>query len=503
MKKKFCGQIVYVLASMLVPGMLWAADGKSSASVAKVSELDEDFEDDVADEEVSKPPVAPRVAKAKSKQTAKKKKNVKVIEVNSVNFIKLKDAANEVFIPNPKVADVDVLNENSLYLTGLKPGITSLVVHNKKGEVLADYQIRVTYPLQEIKATIKSLHPDADVDITSMDDAVILKGRVASPEDARDIQSIVAHYVTAAKIINKLSIVTATQVLLKVKIAEVSRELNKSLGINWRAMSLSNSVNGSQAGFVMGNVTGFLEATSSMDDLKADLTGDNSIFSGNIQGGRWFIQAGGGSHVSALLDALASESFASVLAEPTLVALSGQTAKFTSGGEYGYTVAQSNSDSNTTEFKEWGTTLEFTPVVLSEDRIKINVKPEISTISSKTQDGTPSLTTKEAETTVELGSGQSLVIAGLLQTNRTATAFETPFLADIPLLGALFRNTSVSSTEKELVVIVTPYIVKPSSKALKLPTDMVPRMYSPLESIVTRKFHKNVKKCNPAGFSIK
>ena len=134
MKKKFCGQIVYVLASMLVPGMLWAADGKSSASVAKVSELDEDSEDDVADEEVSKPPVASRAAKAKSKQTAKKKKNVKVIEVNSVNFIKLKDAANEVFIPNPKVADVDVLNENSLYLTGLKPGITSLVVHNKKGE---------------------------------------------------------------------------------------------------------------------------------------------------------------------------------------------------------------------------------------------------------------------------------------------------------------------------------------------------------------------------------
>jgi pilus assembly protein CpaC len=215
------------------------------------------------------------------------------------------------------------------------------------------------------------------------------------------------------------------------------------------------------------------------------------------------VHAGGSDSLSSLIEALASESFASVLAEPTLIALSGETAKFKSGGEVGYEVKQTEGDSNTTEFKSWGTELEFTPTVLSEDRIKIQVKPSVSTVTfENSTKGIPSLTTKETDTTVELGSGQSLVIAGLLQTNKSTVSSETPGLADIPLIGSLFRSSNINTSEKELIIIITPYIVKPSSKQLKTPLDMLPRMYSPLESILARKFHKNIKKGHSAGFSL-
>jgi pilus assembly protein CpaC len=161
----------------------------------------------------------------------------------------------------------------------------------------------------------------------------------------------------------------------------------------------------------------------------------------------------------------------------------------------------------TTEFKEWGTSIEFTPVVLSEDRINITVSPKISTLSSSGgNNAPPAVTSKEATTTVELGSGQSMAIAGLLQKTKDSTATETPFLADIPFIGSLFRSTGFRSVEKEIVVIITPYIVKPSSKPMKTPLDMAPRMYSPLESLLTRKFHNHLKRpkgASGAGFSVK
>lgn len=464
------------------------------------------------DEENNMPPPMKATRPKKEKASTLSNSHRKNIEVNSVNFIKLKEPASEVFVPNPEVADVNVLNETSLYLTGVKPGLTSLVVHNKQGEIIADYQIRVTYPLDEMRRAIKELHPDAQVEIASMDDAIILKGRAASPEDASDIQTVVSHFAGDGKIINKMNITTATQVLLKVKIAEVSRTVTKSLGINWRALSMPKSNAGPMYSYMSGNTKDFLEHVSSSEELKKEAFKKDSVLSTSISGGRWFIRGGGeNNNISALLDALASETYASLLAEPTLIAVSGQTAKFTSGGEYAYIVKQDSSDSNTAEFKEWGTTLEFTPTVISEDRIIINVKPKVSNISGKADDGTPSLATKEVETTVELGSGQSLAIAGLLQLNKNSNSTETPLLADLPLIGSLFRTSAVSTDEKEIVVIITPYIVKPSSGPLLTPIAMTPKLCSPLDSILKRRFHARHKKSggrgslgkvDAAGFSI-
>ncbi|MDR1551748.1 MAG: pilus assembly protein N-terminal domain-containing protein [Holosporaceae bacterium] len=430
---------------------------------------------------------------------------VKEIELHSVNFIKLKEKASEIFIPNPKVADIEMLSDTSLYLTGLNPGVTLLVVHSEQGKIIANYQIRVTYPLREVKRALAEVYPEAEIDIISLEDSVVIRGKVDSPEMAAEAQELVGRIINNAKIINKLVIETSTQVLLKVKVAEVSRDFEKKLGIDWKALSFGKSAGGMHYGFVGGNASVFPVYTADVGELKTNM--DAGAAGGTVTGGRWVMHNGGDNGLSALLEAIAAESFASVLAEPTLVALSGKTAVFKAGGEQGYTVTQPGTNTNTTEFKEWGTSIEFTPIVLAEDRITITVKPSVSTLSTTREGAVPSLTTKEASTTVELGSGQSLAIAGLLQKTKSTSAQEVPFLADLPLVGPLFRKSTLISSEKELVIIVTPYVVKPSSKRLKTPTEMAPRLYSPLESILMRKFHPKaqsgrLQKVHSAGFSV-
>lgn len=411
----------------------------------------------------------------------------KIIEVNSVNFIKLKDKAGQVFVPNPKVADVDVIDETSLYLTALKPGITSVVVQDKNGNVMANYKVRVTYPLDEIKSTVKSLYPDCVFELSSLDESVIMKGKATSPEEAAEIQNIVEKYVEASKVINKLDIVTATQVMLKVKVAEIYREVKQALGVDWRAISFGASTAGPTSGVLLGSNT-MLANQEDIKSMKDTVLGANGI--GGKGNSKWFLQTGGSNHLSALLDVLAEEKFSYLLAEPTLIAVSGQKATFLCGGEYGYQVTQTGEGgSNTTEFKEWGTSLEFTPIVLSEDRIRITVKPKISALVPK-NGSIPELTSKEAETTIELGSGQSLAIAGLLQSDKSSDVYETPLLSHLPLFGPLFRHSDVAKKQREVVIIVTPYIVKPSSKALKMPTDFVPKMYSPIEVLLRGKTHE-------------
>ncbi|MDR2158211.1 MAG: pilus assembly protein N-terminal domain-containing protein, partial [Holosporaceae bacterium] len=219
--------------------------------------------------------------------------NIKEIEVNSVNFVKLREKANEIFIPNPDIADVDMLSDSSLYLTGLKPGVTSLVVHNRNGNIIWDYQVKVTYPIKEIKRSIAEMCPDADVEIISLDNSIILRGKVPSPEMAADVQDIVKRFVDENKIINKLLIETATQVMLKVKIAEVSRNLTKSLGINWRAISHSQGANGTNYGFMAGDASGFPVFSVDSAENAAALTTASGILGKTLSGGRWLVHVGG------------------------------------------------------------------------------------------------------------------------------------------------------------------------------------------------------------------
>jgi pilus assembly protein CpaC len=371
--------------------------------------------------------------------------------------------------------------------------VTYLKFYDKNGDILGNYVVRVTYRLDEIKKAISEVCPDLELDFVSINDQLMVKGEVPSPEMARDVIDIVGRFVKSSDaIINKLKIATATQVMLKVKIAEVTRDITKSLGVGWRALTANS---GALIGMSTYNTVGLPTGALSADD---------KLLTGNLEGGRWVVSAGL-NNLAALIDALASENFATLLAEPNLVALSGQEATFKSGGEQGFKATSTTSGSNdTVNSKPWGTEVTFTPVVLSEDRINIKVKATVSAISTINSDGSPNTTEKTVNTGVELGSGQSLALAGLLQSDRKTKSVETPFLADIPLIGSLFRSSNVSSKESELVIIVTPYIVKPSSKKLKTPTDMIPKMLSPLKSITKRRFHSvNGKSADSAGFSLK
>ena len=429
----------------------------------------------------------------------------KYIELGTSHFLNFLQQPSNIFISDSSVLDSNMIDKRTLHISGMKLGVTTLVILNQNKDIIGSYVFTVTPPISRIKEAIAHACHGLALQLTAVNDCLMVQGEVASPEMASNVLDIVGRFVDSSKIINKMSIVTATQVMLKVKIAEVSRTLTKSLGINWRALSIGKSVNGMTYGFTGKNIsTGVFPAYGDIAALRTALsaTGDGGIFSGKTGVGEWLIHTGKDSGgLSALIQALANESFASVLAEPTLVTLSGKTAVFKSGGEQGYVVRQSgSSDSNTMEFKEWGTSIEFTPVVMSEDRIRITAKPVVSTVSfgqstAEGGDGTPALSTKSAETTVELGSGQSLVIAGLLQVNRDTATMQTPLLSDLPIFGALFRSSSITQNEKELIIIITPYIVKPASKVLKAPTDLAPRLCAPLESIITRQSHRVKSKC--------
>ncbi len=470
-------------------------------NLEEIEQSDEEYEGNSANG-IMKSSYIDEVKKLKSEEAAENAKMAAVtsknIEMGTINFLKFKEKIGEIFIADDKVADIKMLSDKSFYLSGLEPGATSLVVRNKDGKILADYKVRVTHPLTEVKRAIEEVYPNLDIKMTSMKDNVIVKGTVASPEMAEDVMAIVGKFIEESKVINKLSIETATQVMLKVKIAEVKRSVTKSLGINWRALSLP----GGNSGGLIGMVTGAKDMAFTKS-TETPLTGVmDSILQKGIGGGRWFVSAGM-NNISALIDAAATESLATILAEPNLVALSGKEAKFKSGGQKGYSVVTSNSAN--TEFKDWGTILEFTPVVLSEDRINIKVKAEVSSVDAQEdKSAAPSLSTKNVETVVELGSGQSIILAGLLQKSANTGTTETPFLADIPLIGSLFRNSNVDSSESELVIIVTPYIVKPSSKKLKTPIDSVPKLLSPFKAITKRRFNSvNSRGADSAGFSLR
>jgi len=306
-----------------------------------------------------------------------------------------------------------------------------------------------------------------------MNGIVILTGNARSPEEVDlAIQIVQQIYVTerkggtpggdksTLKLINQIKIITPTQVNLRVKIAEMGRDIMKTLGFNW-------DVGVATAG---GSFFGFAQGADFVNRIFDDDQNEiarNFLRTGDTNSAV-FSNVGGRHDVNALIDALEDEGFLSILAEPNLTALSGETASFLAGGEFPIPVPQTGLASNsiTIEFKQFGVGLSFTPTVLTENKINLKVAPEVSQLSaagSVTVQGIsiPALTTRRANTTIELGSGQSFAIAGLLQSNITQEVNKYPFLGDIPILGTLFRSDTFQREETELVIIVTPYIVRP------------------------------------------
>lgn len=368
------------------------------------------------------------------------------VEAGKGRLLRLDEAPATVFLANPKIADIQFKSTKLIYIVGNAIGETSLYALDKKDRVLLNRKIVVGYDLKQMKAAIDKLIPNSSVEPSMVNSTLVLDGVVYSPAEAEAVRELAKTYVGGGGLLNRIKVSMPNQINLRVSIAEVNRSVVKSLGFEF--LGLGND------GFID---TALLSGAFNVIGAVQKQVGPFDI-------GLWF-------------EALETEGLVNVLAEPNLTALSGETASFLAGGEFPIS-GQRDPDTGTIpiEFKPFGVSLSFTPTLLDRKRISMKVRPEVSTISSQGAvviDGVAvvSLTTRRAETTVELGDGESLAIGGLLQRNDQNDVSRVPGLADIPILGALFRSQNYRRNETELVIVVTPYIVKPTSERIALPVD--------------------------------
>ena len=390
------------------------------------------------------------------------------IEVSKGTLIRFDEAVDNVFIADPTIADIQVKSPTLAYVFGKKQGQTSVYAISSDDRVIFDGEVSVSHNLGNFEAALNTVMPDSRVNVETYEGLLILTGHVKNPEQAEEARRMAAEFIGEdSTIINKLNIATPVQVNLRVRIAEIGRDTMKQFGFNWENV-LSTS-GGATIGMVQGrNVFDIIpnEFTTPVTPMKNFLTEVTGLAGGIPVGNLDF---------NFIIDALEEEGVISVLAEPNLTTLSGEEASFLAGGEYPIPVFQREGLS--IEYKEFGVALNFTPVVLDSGRINIHLKPEVSQITSSgaiTVEGLniPALSTRRVETTVELGSGQSFAIAGLIQNNGVHDLTKFPWLAEIPVIGALFRSSKFTRQESELVVIITPYIVEPTQDdKMRLPTD--------------------------------
>jgi pilus assembly protein CpaC len=387
------------------------------------------------------------------------------LEVRKGRVIRLDRPAAAVFVADPDTADVQVHSPSLVYVLGRRAGRTSLYAVDGDDQILFRRDIVVEHNLSGLRAVLREMAPGQAVSVTSIDGAIVMDGAVADPTLAQELRETAARYLGQDEtIVNRMTVSAPTQVSLRVRVAEVSREVTKLFGVNWDALFTPGD-------FVFGLATGrpFLGPGGNVIPLfDADGTAD-AVFGS---------YSNGSVNINGLIDALEREGLINVLAEPNLTALSGETASFLAGGEFPIPVG-TDDDEITIEFKQFGVSLAFTPTVLRPDRISLRVRPEVSDITDrgaiKVNDLViPALSTRRAETTVELGSGQSFAIGGLISNATRNNVEKFPGLGDLPILGPLFRSTNFKRSESELVIIVTPYLVRPVAE---------PTLASPIDGL--------------------
>ena len=391
------------------------------------------------------------------------------------SMINLPRNVASVWTSNPKVADVYVNGPRQINLFGKDFGEATVIATAADGSVVYGAQVRVSQNLPTINEVMRAAMPESDVRVVTVGQTAILQGTVGSPDDSAFAQQLAMSELNPGVdlskpgsmckicVINRLKVATPLQVTLKVRIAEVNRTLLKNVGVN---LFSSDPTSGFKFGIGQGDGTATSGPNSSPFSVGSLATGGTTLgIAGKLLG----------LDLSGALDLAQKDGVATILAEPNLTALSGETASFLAGGEYPIPIS-SGLGSTSIEYKQYGVGLAFTPIVLADGRISMRVRPEVSELSDagsiKVGDvQVPALVTRRAETTVELGSGQSLMIAGLLRNSTSNDITKAPFLGDIPILGMLFRSTAWKRAETELVIIVTPYLVRPVSHQLAIPTD--------------------------------
>lgn len=426
-----------------------------------------------------------------------------MLDVNQAKVVSLPKDAATVFVSEPKVATYQVLSPKKVILFGRGAGTTSFMALDGQGNPIFTTDVVVSQSTAQMSAALQREFPSLNLKLTPAADGVIVSGQVPSAQVAADVVALLDAFVKsstgssapqgsstsgsdgddpasqlpevpddalsgpgngkgtlgahAGKVINRLTVTMPNQVVIRVRIAEVNRGVAQQLGVNWFWSKTTGGHNSIAIGLANNAVTsstpGVTTALAAVTDAASTVIPD----------------------FSAMIDALADENLVSVLAEPNLSVVSGETASFLAGGEIPYPqISTSNSNATGFEFKEYGVMLDVTPTVLSENRISLRVRPEVSepnSAESITMNGVqvPAFTTRRADTTIELADGQSFVIGGLLQNKLVNEVSKIPGLGDLPVLGALFRNSSFQRGESELVIIATAYIGQPQGNNLRIP----------------------------------
>ncbi|HWU04027.1 MAG TPA: type II and III secretion system protein family protein [Novosphingobium sp.] len=397
-------------------------------------------------------------------------RNDLLLSIGRGQLISLPGPMKDVFVADERIADVQVKSNNQLYVYGRGAGETTIYASNAAGQMVFSTNVRVGSNIDSVDQMLRVAMPNATINVLTMgNNTVLLTGTVAQPEDSAEASRLVTAYLgKESNVISRLKTATPLQVNLMVRIAEVTRSLARTLGTNLTS-AVSSTSNGIHFGIANGSNQGSITTSGSTTTytMPSNLTSSAAIaLAGKVAG----------MDLLGSLDIGEQAGLVTTLAQPNLTALSGETAEFLAGGEYPIPMS-SGLGTVSVEYKKYGVSLSYTPTVLSNGRISLRVRPEVSELSS---DGAvtisgysiPALSTRRAETTVELGSGQSFMIAGLLSNKATHTINKIPGAGDLPVLGNLFKSTSFQKGETELVIIVTPYLVKPVDDAqIRLPTD--------------------------------
>ncbi len=409
------------------------------------------------------------------------------LALNKATIVQLDADARDVLVSSPDIVDAVVRTPRRIFLMALKTGQTNAFFFDGAGHQILSLDIRVEKDTADLATMIHTNLPGSNVRVAGLNDNVVLSGTVASAAESTRAQDLAARFAgDPLKVVNMLQIAAGEQVMLKVRIAEMDRNIAKQFGVNLAGAAIIGGVP-----VAFGTENGFGLLGHALSDMSGGFAGQVCT-SGNspLAGGKCIL---GPNNLQGAVQALETVGLVHILAEPNLTAVSGETARFLAGGEFPVPSGRDTQGNVSVEFKEFGVGLSFTPVVLSAGRISLQISTEVSELtntgaftlaSTSTTDPTtgitstapgltiPALSVRRAQTTVELPSGGSFAIAGLMQHTTKQVLESFPGLKDMPVLGALFRSRDFENNETELVVLVSAYLVNPTTEAkLAAPTD--------------------------------
>ena len=397
------------------------------------------------------------------------------IFVSKSAVLNLPAEASEVSVSDPTAVRAVLRTARQIVLIGLRVGSTNVIVFDDNNKQILNLDVNVRYDLRPLRAALKRSFPDTLIEVDTLLGEVVLTGAASGPGEATEIRNLVRRYLYSAMLgagievdansiefVDRLATDSDDQILLKVRVAEMSRTVVRTFGVDWsvaNAAAIGTSVGGIGGGTAIGS--------SLFDFAQSSGTGLLAGLSGSI----------GNTDFGSLVDAFERHAVMRTLAEPTLTAVSGETASFLAGGQFPIPTSQEDGEIGF-EFRDFGVALEFTPVVVGDGRISLQVATEISEVTAENavqlQSGLtiPGLSVRRANTTVELPSGGTMSIAGMLKQGNSASHAGVPGIKNVPILGQLFSSSEYSADETELVILVTPYVVKHGQERdFRLPTD--------------------------------